>query len=287
MLCLAAVCWGLGFYAQRISIVEVSPLTSTAARFVIAAPVAVAALVWCARRGIRIPWRAGAVLGVLLYIAFAMQTVAMEYTPVSRVALLTGLYVVFTPMLQPFFKLGRPTPVQVVAAIVAVLGTLLLVGVVGDDTATSTPPNIGDALTLGMAVLCAVMVLLIGRWTHEHPVALNAVQIAVMCVVSVLVTGVVEGSAALGVLSTSFNTWASLVYLAVFSTIAAFTLQMMGQRHLSPAPASVIMLLETPVGVIAAVLLLGEAMAGLQWLGAAIALAAVVVSVVGEHRNGT
>jgi len=285
MLCLAAICWGLGFYAQRVSIVEISPLTSTAARFLIAAPAAVAGLVWCARQGIRIPWRAGSVLGVLLYIAFAMQTVAMQYTPVSRVALLTGLYVVFTPMLQPFFKLGRPTPVQVVAAIVAVLGTLLLVGVIGNDTATSTPPNIGDALTLGMAIICAVMVL-IGRWTHEHPVALNAVQIAVMCVVSVVVTGAVEGSAALAVLSTSFTTWASLVYLAVFSTIAAFTLQMVGQRHLSPAPASVIMLLETPVGVVAAVLLLGEAMAGLQWLGAIIALVAVVVSVVGEHRRG-
>ena len=268
------------------SIAELPPLTSTAVRFVLAMPVAVAALVWCAKRGIRIPWRSGAVLGVLLYIAFAMQTVAMQYTPVSRVALLTGLYVVFTPMLQPLFKLGRPTPIQAIAAVVAVIGTLLLVGVIGDERSTSTPPNIGDALTIVMAIICAVMMLLIGQWTpHEHPVALNAVQIAVMCVVSVVVTGVVEGSASSAVLSTSFSTWASLVYLAVFSTIAAFTLQMMGQRHLSPAPASVIMLMETPVGVIAAVLLLGEAMAGLQWVGALIALGSVVVSVVGEHRR--
>ena len=48
--------------------------------------------------------------------------------------------------------------------------------------------------------------------------------------------------------------------------------------------ASIIMLLEVPVGVFGAVLLLGESMGGLQWLGAAVAVVAVVVAVIGERR---
>lgn len=60
-----------------------------------------------------------------------------------------------------------------------------------------------------------------------------------------------------------------LAYLALFSTIVAFLLQLVGQRHLSPTSATTILLLETPIAVITAMLRPGEPMAGMQWLGAA------------------
>jgi drug/metabolite transporter (DMT)-like permease len=220
-----------------------------------------------------------------MYVAFALQTVAMLHTPVSRVALLTGLYAVFTPILQPLFKLGRPSPLQVVAALLAVVGTVLLCGVIGDDEALTTPANIGDLMTLGMGVIAAGLVLLVARFApRTDAIALNGVQILMMTVLAVVVAVVVEGDGADRIMTIGTSSLLSLVYLAVFSTIVAFTLQFIGQQHLSPAPASIIMLLEVPVGVFGAVLLLGESMGGLQWLGAAVAVVAVVVAVNGERR---
>lgn len=285
LLVLASVCWGFGFYAQRVSIAELSPLWATAGRFVLALPIVLGALWWRRRRGVAMPWAAGAILGTLMYVAFALQTVAMLHTPVSRVALLTGLYAVFTPILQPLFKLGRPSPLQVVAALLAVVGTVLLCGVIGDDEALTTPANIGDLMTLGMGVIAAGLVLLVARFApRTDAIALNGVQILMMTVLAVVVAVVVEGDGADRIMTIGTSSLLSLVYLAVFSTIVAFTLQFIGQQHLSPAPASIIMLLEVPVGVFGAVLLLGESMGGLQWLGAAVAVVAVVVAVIGERR---
>lgn len=283
LLC-AALFWGIGFYAQRISIAVLPPLMSMALRFALTLPVVLAALWWCRRRGRTIPWTSGAVLGALLYLGFALQTVALLHTPVTRVALLTGLYAVFTPLLQPLLGLGRPTRTQLVAAALACVGTLLLCGVVGDTRALQTPPNIGDLLTLGMALVSAVCVLLVGRLAPGgDPIAINSVQILVMTVLAVVVAPLFETMPALSSLPTS--TWVSLVYLALFSTIAAFLLQLLGQQHLSPTPATIIMLLETPIGVVAAVLLLDEQMAGMQWVGAGVAVLAVVLAVHGERRR--
>lgn len=285
LLVLAAVCWGFGFYAQRISITELSPLWATAARFLLALPVVAGALWWRRRRGVALPWLAGAILGSLMYVAFALQTVAMLHTPVSRVALLTGLYAVFTPLLQPLFKLGWPSRLQGAAALLAVVGTVLLCGVIGDAEALTTPANIGDVMTLGMGLISAALVLLVARFApRTDAIALNGVQILTMTVLAVVVAVVVEGEAAGNVVAIGPASLSSLVYLAVFSTIVAFTLQFIGQQHLSPAPASIIMLLEVPIGVFGAVLLLGDTMGGLQWLGAAVAITAVVVAVVGERR---
>lgn len=287
-LLVAALCWGFGFYGQRLSIAELPPLTATAARFTVALPIMVAAILWRRRRGARIPWRAGALLGVLLYVGFALQTVGMVTAPVTRVALLTGLYAVFTPLFQPLLGLGRPRPLQVVAAVIAMVGTAFLCGVVKDADALAVPPTIGDAMCFAMAMVSAVIVLLVGRFApSEDPIALNAVQMSTMWLVSVLVAPVFEWDGLAHLPAASTTTWAALLGLAVFSTTVAFTCQIYGQRHLSPSTAAVIMLLETPIGVLAAVFLLGEHLGRWQWAGGAVVLVGVLLAILSERPSST
>ncbi len=278
----AALCWGFGFYAQRISVEAMSPLWAVALRFWLAAPLALLALGWRRARGVRVPWGAGALLGILLYVIFALQTAAMVHTPVTRVALITGLYAVFVPLLQPLFKLPRPGAVQSGAVVVALGGLVLLCGLTGSaDAQLAIPPNVGDLYTLLMALLSAVLVLVMGRFAQrEDAVALNAVQILAMSACALAVAPLVDGASPHDL---DPSTWWSLLYLAVASTFVAFLLQLLGQRHVSPSTASILMLLETPIGVVAAVVILHERMAGLQWVGAALALVAVVVAVVAER----
>lgn len=278
----AAVCWGLGFYAQRMSLTTLSPLWATSARFVLAVPLAFAVLVQRRTAGVVIAWSAGFACGAVVAVAFALQTVAMLSTPVSRVALITGLYGVLTPLLQPLFGLRRPTAWQLFAVAVATAGTVLLCGVLTDARAQTVPPNVGDALTLVMAIVSAFYVLFLARFGgRADALALNAVQVLSMSACSIVIALPFEGWPAR---APDAVTWASVAYLAVASTFIAFLLQMLGQRHVSPSTAAVLMLLETPIGVASAVVLLGERMDSVQWLGAALAVIAVIVAVWAEHR---
>ncbi len=278
----AALCWGLGFYAQRLSLTTLPPLWATSARFVLAVPLALVVLVLRRRAGGKTPWRAGILCGVVVAVAFALQTIAMLHTPISRVALITGLYGVLTPLLQPLFGLRRPTALQLVAVIVACAGTTLLCGVLSDASAQTAPPNVGDALTLVMAVVSAFYVLFLARLgTSADPHALNAVQVLAMSAASLVFAPLFEGWPAR---APDTATWLSVGYLAIASTFLAFLLQMLGQRHVSPSTAAVLMLLETPIGVGAAVVLLDERMGPAQWIGAVLAISAVLIAIVAERR---
>jgi drug/metabolite transporter (DMT)-like permease len=279
----AALLWGVGFYAQRKSIEHITPLWATAQRFVMAAPIALVVILHRRRAGVTMPTRAGLWLGALLYAAFILQTVALAHTSMARVALLTGLYGVFVPLLQPWFGLARPKPMQWAAAALGCLGVLLLCGI-SFDGAMGAAFNVGDGLTLMMAVISAVYVLVAGRvMKHADALALNALQVLVMAGLAVVVAVVLDAGGV--AVDTSGDGLVAFVYLAVFSTFVAFACQFYGQRTVSPATASILMLMETPVGVVAALLLLGEVMTPLQWVGAALMMTAVVLAVRAETNE--
>jgi drug/metabolite transporter (DMT)-like permease len=278
----AAALWGFGFYAQRVSIESSTPLWATAQRFACAAPLALVALWWSARRGRHVPWIKGTVLGAFLYVAFAFQTIALAYTSTMRVALITGLYAVFVPILQPLFGLRRPSPSQWLAVVLACVGVSLLCNI--DFGATSKLPlNIGDALTLAMAVVSAFYVLFAGRYAKDvDALSLNALLVVMMVLAIVTATVVQPEHAHLDL--SDRGVW-SMLYLAIFSTFVAFGLQLHGQRVVGPATASILMLMETPIGVLAAMVLLGEQMDALQWLGAAVMIVAVAIAVRAETKS--
>ena len=74
-------------------------------------------------------------------------------------------------------------------------------------------------------------------------------------------------------------TWASTLYLASFSSIVAFGIQMMAQQTLSPSTASTLLLMETPFGVLFGVLFLKEQLGWMQLCGAALMLGGCLLSV--------
>jgi drug/metabolite transporter (DMT)-like permease len=134
------------------------------------------------------------------------------------------------------------------------------------------------------AVCGAVQVLIVARVAPKvDPFALNAVQLSVLFGLALPTALVVDGIGVLEkVQAMPSSTWFAFAYLAVFSTVVAFTCQLFGQRHASAPTAAVIMLLETPIGVIGAVLAFEEHMAISQWLGAAVLLAGVGMSLRAE-----
>ncbi|OGQ21804.1 MAG: hypothetical protein A2138_01815, partial [Deltaproteobacteria bacterium RBG_16_71_12] len=282
LLLIAACIWGGAFVPQKLTVVALPPLLATAVRFALAAPLA---LLLAGRRlrsdaGDR---RVPLALGVILLFAYATQTAALATVPVTRVSLITGLYAVFVPFLAPLFGLPRPRPLHWAGAGVALIGLLLLVGVVGGD-ALAVPLGVGDLLVLVHALFGALHVLVVSTAARRaDPFVLNAQQLTVLLVLGAPIALLVDGTAPLAALDG--RALIAFAYLAVLSTVVAFTCQIAGQRHASAPTAAVIMLLETPVGVIGAQLFFREAMAPLQWLGAAVVLCGVALSLVAELRR--
>jgi drug/metabolite transporter (DMT)-like permease len=128
--------------------------------------------------------------------------------------------------------------------------------------------------------------ILVGKLARRaDPYALNAVQLSAIFVLAVPTAFLLEGQPpSLASLAPSGLMLAlSFGFLAVFSTVIAFTAQIVGQRHASASTSSVIMLLETPIGVVAAMFILHETMTFGQWCGAGLLLTGIGVSLRGER----
>jgi drug/metabolite transporter (DMT)-like permease len=287
----AAVIWGFAFVPQKLTVTGLLPLQATALRFALAAPLALAVALSLPSGGrprsrLRapgVPTRYVLILGIILFAAYATQTAGLAYAPVARVSLITGLYAVFVPLFAPLLGHRPPTMGHWAGVALAFVGLLGLTGVVSGDDAMTTPLNIGDIFVLLHAAIGAFQVLLIGKLARAaDPFALNGLQLVVVMALAIPAALFVEGMPDLS--SIDARTWMSFGYLAAFSTVVAFTCQIFGQRHTSPPTAAVIMLLETPIGVLAALVLVHETMAPWQWAGAAVLLGGVAVSLRAELR---
>ncbi len=285
LLFVAALIWGGAFVPQKLTVVALPPMLATAVRFALAAPLAVLLAAHRVRRG-HGDWhthrRVPLALGVILLFAYTTQTAALALIPVTRVSLITGLYAVFVPFLAPLFGLPRPRPLHWIGAAVAMSGLVLLVG--GDvDADVMTAFGAGDALVLAHAVFGALHVVVVSRGGRRlDPLVLNAQQLLVLLVLAIPVALAMDGVAPLAALDA--RALMAFAYLSVLSTVVAFTCQIAGQRHASAPTAAVIMLLETPVGVLGAVAFFDEVMAPLQWLGAVVLFAGVALSLAAEVR---
>ena len=75
---------------------------------------------------------AGLGVGVLLAAAYGLQTAGLELTTVTSTGFITGLYVVFTPIIA-LWLFGTRVPVAAWVGVgLAIVGLLLLNGVPGD-----------------------------------------------------------------------------------------------------------------------------------------------------------
>src|SRR5436305_891483 len=119
-------------------------------------------------------WRAGLAMGVFLTAGYVLQTLGLEHTSASNAGFITGLFVVFTPLLGALVLRERVGGVGWAAAGVSALGLYLLSGFGGHLQLR------GDGLVLLCALAFAAHILATGRAAaHHHVGALLAVQLAV------------------------------------------------------------------------------------------------------------
>jgi drug/metabolite transporter (DMT)-like permease len=217
-------------------------------------------------------------LGLLLAVLFWSQTDGMRFTTTAKSGFITGLYVLFTPLIAVAAG-QRIKLTSAIGAVIATFGLYLLVHLPG---AWWSGWNRGDLETLLCAVLCAVHIVLMGVFARRTDAWLLAgTQVIVAGILSAVVTIFLPrpyGYQHLAQALSQPTVIGPLLYLAVFSTVFAFWGQATAQTQLGPAEAAVLFCIEPVSAALLSVFWLREPMTPRQAVGGALIVFAMIVS---------
>jgi drug/metabolite transporter (DMT)-like permease len=258
-LLLVTAVWGWTFVLVKDALTHYPTLPFLQLRFILAFLI-LAALV--RRMPTRREMKVGAIAGAVLAAGYLTQTVGLTMTSPGNSGLITGLFVVFTPLIDRLF--GAPLRwFTLLAVAIALAGTVLLVG-------GPSGFGLGDILTVACAFLYALHIVLLSRWSPGlRPAPLAMLQMGTGAVIFSA-----GGSWSLQVPSP--DVWLAIVVTGVFASALAFYVQTWAQQHLSASRTALILTTEPAWAVVAAVVLAGQRFGPLQAIGAALMLAAIV-----------
>lgn len=267
-------CWGSTFFLTKDLLERVPVLDYLAVRFAIAT----VALFLIFPRALRATSaearRHAVVLGVLYGIAQILQTAGLAHTAASVSGFITGMYVVFTPLLAAPLLKQRIGAFTWAAVGLAVVGLAVL-------TLSGFSVGYGEALTLVAAVLYALHIVGLGAWsTPAEAMGMAIVQLAVITVVCFVVT-VPDGI----VLPGTTADWASVIYMAVFAAALALAGQTWAQAHLPPTRSAIIMSMEPVFAAFFAVWLGSEVLTARMLVGGGLVLTAMLIVEIGPRRK--
>jgi drug/metabolite transporter (DMT)-like permease len=211
---------------------------------------------------------AGAGLGGLLALGYALQTEGLARTTVSSTGFITGLCVVLTPLTALVLFRERIGRAVVLGVGLATAGLAMLSGI---DAGSA----LGDSLVLGGAAVWALQIVLLERVAPDYdPVALTLVEMLAACI------GFTAIALSLGELRFPHGAtvWGALIVTGVFASAFAFLVQAWAQRRLSATRTALVFALEPAFAGLAGYLLAGDRLGALGWAGCGLILAGIVVS---------
>ena len=279
--------WGSTFVVVKDAIAKVPVLDFLGIRFALAAlvlitirPKALAALD-------RTAWRHGILLGLVLGAGYATQTFGLQTASASVSGFITGLFVVFTPLIAAVILRRRVSRAVWSAVALATVG-LALISLHGFSIGR------GELLTVLAAFFFALHIVGLGEWSHRYDAyALAVVQIATVSLVALLLAAVRNlghGAAAITT-PTQPSVWLAIAVTALLGTAAGFFLQTWSQARMPATRAAVVLTME-PVFAGITGMLSGESLAPRGWVGAGLVLAAMYLVELapggaGESDGGT
>lgn len=273
MLFVVAALWGLGFVFQRTGMDHVGPFTFNSLRFVLGG-LSVLPLIWIfSKKNVslnerRLITKGGVLAGICLFGGISFQQVALVYTTAGKSAFITGMYIIFVPLIG--ILLG-----QMVGAKVLVAGVIAFVGLYFLSVTSAFAFEYGDVLTLICAVFWALQVIVTGHYSRK----VDGPKFAMVQFITVIMLSLPIA------LMTETVTWSGiwgardeLLFVGIVGTGFAMTLQILAQKRVPAVQAALIMSLETVFGAFFGWLVLAEVFTTRMLLGSALMLLGIVIA---------
>ena len=227
--------WGGAFLVMKDSLVRQDVYSFLASRFILAAAFMFIykpkSLTGLDRKFVK----RAILIGLLLCSGFIFQTFGLTQTTVSNTGFITGLYLVFTPLISWILLKREIFKVQWLAVLVATIGLYFI-------SFNGISFGIGEILVLISALLFAGQIVALSEWSDgENTYALTLIQILVSAVIFFALS-----------LKDGFQmppdnaVWSAVFYTAFFATFLGFLIQVKAQSVMSATVAGVLLAMETP-----------------------------------------
>lgn len=248
-LLLVAFIWGSGFVATKSGLKHITPLYMLVFRFGISTILMSTIFFKRLKNATAKDFKAGFIIGIFLYLGFAVQTFALQYTTASKQAFITGTNVVMVPFLYWAVSKEKPDTFDIVAAILCFVG----IGILSIEKGVKM--GFGDGLTLLCALFYAAHIVAIGHFASKHdPILLAVFQIMwtfILSLISALIFESMPGPV-------TKEMAIPIVYLAVFSTTFAFLIQNIAQKYTTSTKTAIILSMESVFGSLLSFIILKE-----------------------------
>jgi len=218
----------------------------------------------------------GLLLGIALFLAYAFQTFGLTVTSASITAFITGLFVVFVPILSSLFLKKLPRQEAMVGVVLATIGLALITL---QDTFLL---SLGEFLVLLCAFFVAIHIILTDKFSRRNDYTLlTLVQVNVVALFSLIFSVLFDPR----VIPQQFNQQLifSLIITSVFATVVAFVIQMGMQKHTTPTKTAIIFIMEPVSAAFFSYWLGGELLTTKQYAGTFLILLAMVFTEAGTY----
>lgn len=269
LMLITAIMWGSGFVGMAMGLEHWTVLQLMALRFTFAT--ILLALIFHKKLKLvskSVFWK-GSILGAILFIAFALQTLGLNYTTPSKNAFLTAINVIVVPIIAYVIYKRRFDRFEIMAAVMAIIGIGFL------SLQDSFTINVGDLLSILCAIAFAFDIFYTNVFVKkEDALALTIIQFFAASILSWI------GVIAFGEIPTSASTegMLTIAYLAVFCTLVAYVCQNIGMQYADPTKSALILSTESIFGTLCSVLILNEILTGRMIFGCFLIFFAIIIA---------
>lgn len=287
---LTAFIWGFCLVGQSNGMEVMGPWSFTAARVTLGGlSLLVFALISDNKRKNEIPaselkkeykdaFIPGLICAPLILATIIFQQYGLLYTGVGKCAFVTALYIFLVPLFGIFF--GEKIKLKSWISVVVALGGLYLI------TMSSGFDNInkGDIICFGAAIAYSIHMQVVGKVSSRlDTIKFSGIQFTVAGLLSFIPAAIIE---------TGQLTWANYMHslwpiflTGIISCAVGYTLQIKGQSLVKPSTTSIILSSESVFSLLAGMIFLHEILTGKEYLGCAVMMFAIAISVIPEKKT--
>jgi drug/metabolite transporter (DMT)-like permease len=237
MISIAAV-WGSSFVVMKDSLERQNVFSFLSSRFMLAALLMFLYKPGVFRKLTKKFVVRGIIAGILLGSGYIFQTYGLTKTTVSNTGFITGLYIVFTPLISLLILKRHVLKIQWIAVIIATIGLFFI-------SYNGVTIGFGEILVLISAFIYGAHFVALGEWSDgKNTYALTFIQVVTVAVLT-SIFAFKDGFQ----IAPDSTVWLAILYTAFFATFLGFLIQTKAQSIMSATVASVLLATETPFAV--------------------------------------
>lgn len=287
LLAVTALIWGASFVAQSVGMDYVGPFTFNSVRLTLGGIVLIPLIILLeknkkeeaidkedTKKHKKTLLLGGVSCGIALAVASSLQQIGISYTSVGKAGFITALYIVIVPILGLFMKKKVKFMVWV-SVFLATIGLYLISITEGFKIGK------GDLLVFLCAIFFSLHILIIDYFSPKvDGVKLSCIQFFVSGILCSIPMFLFESPK----MENIMNAATPILYAGIMSCGVAYTLQIVGQKHVKPVLASLILSMESVFAALSGWLILGETLTTREIIGCLFVFAAIILAQLPDVR---